>query len=329
MKAPRITTTLIALAMLLPVTQCAIPRTQIIVWVWSDLGATGAMGLTKLYVRIVSSRGIELDRTFTVGSDDGAGHVTRVPGVVAVAYPVDNNAASEIVVDVMPRYATATGDMDLLLHPSHHVVSFRPGHTDLLPVYLLASCRSSTCNAPDSTCTLAGCVSAHDALSDYRGTFPVPADGSVDGSTGFCDGGLTNCSGACVDLNSSADHCGTCAMRCGMQMSCTAGRCVCVPDAGSACGSACFNLRTDNSNCGACGNVCPTFSGCVDAACLCEAPYMLCGNVCVDLSTSVDNCGACGHRCNAMGSTCSGGVCHCGSTVCTSGQFCCGVTTCC
>lgn len=325
----RFVTALAAFVLLTTVTECAIPRTQILVWVWSDLGSGGSLAISKLSVQVTSARGSELSRVFVLGTDDGTGHIPRVPGVIVVVYPRDNDAATEIQVDVTPRSSD-----DVPITPvSHHVVRFRPGHTDVLPVYLLAACRGAPCAGADSTCTLRGeCQSAHETLTDYRGTFPVPYDPTLDAGTGFCDAGLSNCSGVCVDLPSNVDHCGSCTIRCGAGMTCMGGSCRCPPGL-IACHGGCMDGQGDNANCGACGNVCMDSYNCMAGLCVfCGAGRSFCSSSdagCYDLTSDVDNCGVCHLACNAMGATCTNGACHCPSgATCAHDQYCCGSTCC-
>lgn len=299
-------------------------RTQILVWVWSDIGTAGPMGFTRVHVHIVSAGSPPFDRTFTLNQDDGMGHITRVPGVVVVAYPHDNNSSAPVTIDVTPMWGNATTGGDLWAQPSHHVAHFRPGHSDLLPVYLPMSCSTnSTCNATSQTCSLAGCERADTPLTDFTGAYPFPYGSGDSGPGQFCDGGLTNCSGTCADLTTSADHCGTCAHPCGAGMTCTGGMCVCAT--GMNCDGGCIDPQSDPQNCGACGIPCVSPGQCIRAACVCPAGFRACDGGCADEN---NNCGACGHAC--LNGTCVGGLCRCTTgTTCTATQYCCSPSTCC
>jgi hypothetical protein len=90
---------------------------------------------------------------------------------------------------------------------------------------------------------------------------PFTSDGGFDFpdslvATG-CTLGLTMCSGACVDLRSSAGHCGACDTACGSDQFCIAGTCNDACDAPLVlCGGQCVDLQVDETACGACGTVC-------------------------------------------------------------------------
>src|SRR5690606_36933852 len=99
-----------------------------------------------------------------------------------------------------------------------------------------------------------------------------------------CSAGLTECGGACVDLDHDPGHCGGCDTSCdpatGATGICEAGACrrICGPllgdcngDLQAAGGDGCeTSLATDPMNCGACALACAmpnAVPGCVDGAC--------------------------------------------------------------
>ncbi|MDO9022136.1 MAG: hypothetical protein Q7V43_34735, partial [Myxococcales bacterium] len=151
-----------------------------------------------------------------------------------------------------------------------------------------------------------------------------------------CAAGLDCCDGACVDVRTSAVHCGACGVRCDLLHSnpvCTAGACAvgtCFSVFGDCDGRAdngCETSLRSTSHCGACGlpcavppNAAPTCDA-MDGTCgyACNAGFADCDgradNGCeVDLAGSVDHCGACGRACapaNAVGS-CAAGRCEVG-----------------
>ncbi len=102
----------------------------------------------------------------------------------------------------------------------------------------------------------------------------VPSDmgvadvGSVD--TGpRCVAPIAECSGACVNLQSSATNCGGCGRACATGQSCVAGMCALVCAAPTViCGAACVNTQTDTAHCGACGNTCATGARCALGRCV-------------------------------------------------------------
>jgi hypothetical protein len=91
----------------------------------------------------------------------------------------------------------------------------------------------------------------------------------------------TVCSGACVDLRSDTNHCGTCDVACGPGERCEQGSCV-TTCAVAECGGACVDLQHDPLNCGACAVACsPAHASplCLDGACGhgdCEAGWVDC-----------------------------------------------------
>jgi hypothetical protein len=155
----------------------------------------------------------------------------------------------------------------------------------------------------------------------------------VDGacvSTQECEPGLTECMGACVDLQTDIAHCGDCSTQCFGEAppgqsdvgECVAGVCQVVCQEGyTLCGDACVDLSTDLANCGACGSDCESqlvAVACVEGECVrvdCPAALTNCGDDpnlpteehCFDLSSDPNHCGACGNAC-ASG-RCVGGVC--------------------
>lgn len=126
--------------------------------------------------------------------------------------------------------------------------------------------------------------------------------GSPDAATSACSEGLSECGGACVDLASSAAHCGDCATECSTDEVCTAGACTlaCGSDR-TACDGACVSTASDPVNCGACGHACATDEVCNTGTCAleCSGGLVACGASCVDLSTDRDHCGDCTTACTA------------------------------
>ena len=99
---------------------------------------------------------------------------------------------------------------------------------------------------------------------------PVPANGAAvcsGSSCGItCNSGLTGCNGACVDLTSDDQNCGSCNTVCGANEHCDNG---CVCDAGyTDCNGTCFNLQTDKNHCGNCSKVCAPGQSCVGGTCM-------------------------------------------------------------
>jgi hypothetical protein len=82
-----------------------------------------------------------------------------------------------------------------------------------------------------------------------------------------CPTGQNLCSGACVNLQTSNQHCGVCGNLCaGAGVSCMAGRCACATGQ-TLCSGRCVNTQTDTANCGACGTACNRLQRCLMGAC--------------------------------------------------------------
>ncbi len=148
-------------------------------------------------------------------------------------------------------------------------------------------------------------------------------DGNATNSL-FCHGANclaeeTVCSGACANLDSDRDNCGSCGNACGDGLVCSFGQCVEGCDNGLVrCNDVCVDVASDPDNCMTCGNTCSAAmnQSCSAGVCGCAADELTCGGVCTDPLTSRDNCGAsgdclgdnAGEVCDA-GATCIGGQC--------------------
>jgi peroxiredoxin len=133
----------------------------------------------------------------------------------------------------------------------------------------------------------------------------------------ICPTGTHVCRGRCVNLHTSASHCGSCGHRCPPGTVCLHGSCeggdgtgtgpggtgTCdCPSGRACCQGRCTNLNDDTANCAGCGKACPAGTSC-------------CEGGCVDRNSDPANCGACGKRCNP-GEVCAEGTCR---TSCPSG----------
>ncbi|HUB09402.1 MAG TPA: choice-of-anchor D domain-containing protein [Myxococcales bacterium] len=92
----------------------------------------------------------------------------------------------------------------------------------------------------------------------------VPMTGTVEASvTGTCCDAqyYQSCNGACVDLQTDPENCGSCGTACPTGQ-CSGGECL------SSCGGAQVDLDSDPDNCGACGTACGSCTqGCLSGAC--------------------------------------------------------------
>jgi hypothetical protein len=137
-----------------------------------------------------------------------------------------------------------------------------------------------------------------------------------------CTGGLTLCGGACVDVQSSASHCGMCDMACPPGQACVAGRCggaAACSGAEVSCGGRCVNTRFDPAHCGGCGRACAAGQVCMSGLCeMCMPGQMACpaapgmgvGSTCVNTQVDIQHCGGCGRACPATSTGCVMGICR-------------------
>jgi hypothetical protein len=175
----------------------------------------------------------------------------------------------------------------------------------------------------------------------------------VDCGTGFCAATGTSpdcCGGACRNLSTDVNHCGTCGRDCDEDQTadrCVAGNCRCgnggpCPRDQTCCAGACRDLGSDVAHCGACGRVCSFANAeaiCTAGDCgfACQTGFADCNEVAsdgceVDTRTDEVHCGTCGAACG-VSETCCDGICrplntdeaHCGNcgTACGAGETCC------
>ncbi len=136
------------------------------------------------------------------------------------------------------------------------------------------------------------------------------AQAGASGSTSVvvaCQQGQQSCGNTCVDVQSSAQHCGACGQACATGVPCVAGQCGCVEPAATSCDNSCVDLRTDAKHCGSCATSCGN-ALCVAGACVCPTGQTLCGETCVDPMLDAQHCGGCGLACTA-GVSCLGSIC--------------------
>lgn len=129
----------------------------------------------------------------------------------------------------------------------------------------------------------------------------IDAGGSEDGGTDPCPTGLTECNGTCVDLESSASHCGECGNACSTDEVCRDSTCVLECGDRTECNGACVNTQTDSAHCGECGNACAANEVCDRGNCAleCSGGLVACGTSCVDTSSDAAHCGDCDSACEA------------------------------
>ncbi len=143
------------------------------------------------------------------------------------------------------------------------------------------------------------------------------------GCTDQCPGGLTNCSGSCVDTTADPAHCGGCDQPCAFahgQAACTDSACVlqacdagwgdCNTDDTDGCEA---DTTSDPLNCGGCDQPCDPGLVCNAGGCTDQCPGGLtnCSGACVDTDTDMAHCGACDTPCVLENGTgqCAAGAC--------------------
>ncbi len=181
------------------------------------------------------------------------------------------------------------------------------------------ACGGTDCNDADPTAHPMGIETCDGVDDDCNGVIdaPLAADACAAGLS--CAAGACSCAGTmcadypwgapvCVDLQTSATHCGSCTTNCGTDSTCVAGACTCEPSK-TRCYGGCADLQTSPSNCGMCGRSCPTGALCIAGDCECPAGESYCASRgCVNLATDTANCGVCDRACTAR-ATCGAGVC--------------------
>ena len=134
-----------------------------------------------------------------------------------------------------------------------------------------------------------------------------------------CGTNETSCDLGCFDLNTSAQHCGSCTNACPSGRACAGGTCGCA--AGSVlCGTSCVAVSSDHDHCGSCTNACSASQVCSNSQCSstgCSGSDTNCSGSCINTNISALNCGRCGMACPG------GQVCNSGTCGCPSGQVLC------
>ncbi len=129
-----------------------------------------------------------------------------------------------------------------------------------------------------------------------------------------CVEGQGRCGEACVDLSSTASHCGACGVACSRTEACVEGACLCRPGA-TLCEDRCVVTASDPAHCGGCagagGVACAPDQVCEQGQCKAActlASSERCERSCVDLDTDAFHCGACDTVCTDARS-CRDGTC--------------------
>jgi hypothetical protein len=132
--------------------------------------------------------------------------------------------------------------------------------------------------------------SAQNATTSSSSSAP---DAGIPPVNGQCSGGMSLCSGACVNLQTDQNNCGKCSFPVPFGETCvngkfssslprstattapgsagtnaaTAGSSAACPSGQTSCTGTCRNLQTDTAHCGACGNSCTSGQSCQNGRC--------------------------------------------------------------
>ncbi len=141
------------------------------------------------------------------------------------------------------------------------------------------------------------------------GTPPGPGPG-MPGQLS-CQAGLTSCNGACVNVLSESNNCGSCGTTCTAPALCANGACSTSCATGfQKCGETCINVATDAANCGSCGKACDAGVPCYGGVCGCPEGVLFCQGQCFDPMSDAAHCGNCETACQG-GAACADGACKC------------------
>lgn len=259
---------------------CQYPATQLVLRVDSDMRAGDELRAVQVTMRRAGAAGSVFDRTYELGA--GA---YQLPGTLGVV-PGDPDDPRQLEVDVRAVLRDAEG------FNTRAIVSFQPGETLLLDLFLASRCRDPSNRAgcgTDETCGPAGCEPvARPALPDFSPSAPRRDGGAGDGVTSL-DGGEPDAptSPDVVEGGATDD--------------------AAVTDSGCGPGAGCCEAGVP---CGV-GSVCAALDG--------EAPR------CAPCGASGQPCCA-GGACAAAGSPCARASCdasgRCGSTAVSDGTSC-------
>jgi Collagen triple helix repeat (20 copies) len=160
---------------------------------------------------------------------------------------------------------------------------------------------------------------------------------------GGCDSGQTACHGACANLQTDVQNCGSCGNACSNGSACVNGNCALAT---ATCSDGIKNGSETGVDCGGgtcapcgTGQSCLTGTDCQSGVCnnlnvcssgSCGPGQSVCGSTCVNLQSDLNNCGGCGIVCSnsspCTASTCTSGGCGvvfvADGTSCGSGLFC-------
>ena len=209
------------------------------------------------------------------------------------------------------RYGGASPVQLYLKVPSGDVASPRLTASASITLEACRSCSDGTCtylDRDDGNCGICG-------MKAGWATDTAPAPVCVGGAF-QCAANLRACPSRtdrmrswCVDLQTSADHCGACDNSLTPGAQCMNGEVGCSDSRQVLCAGSCTNLLASRVHCGACGVSIPYDATCENGVPRCQSQsHTVCGNACVSLATNGAHCGACGNVCDAA-ARCKNAVC--------------------
>jgi len=116
-----------------------------------------------------------------------------------------------------------------------------------------------------------GCDSGAEGGEDEAAEEEEASDDGED--TGGCPTGQTICDDACTDLNTDANHCGSCGWACEAGAQCIDALCVAACTGGElSCGGTCVDVSSSDEHCGDCDDPCAPGTHCEGGECACGDP---------------------------------------------------------
>ncbi len=120
--------------------------------------------------------------------------------------------------------------------------------------------------------------------------------GAAPGTGGAGGCADTLCGAECVDLLTSADHCGECNAVCLAPQTCSQGSCECTEGL-TFCADDCVDTTSDDDHCGGCDDPCTGGQFCDLGDCVCPEGEDWCSDICTDTDFDVTHCGDCDVAC--------------------------------
>ena len=183
------------------------------------------------------------------------------------------------------------------------------------------SCDGQLANGCETSLGLKGSCGTCTTMCDGATPFCAAAMNGVFGCVASCPLGTTDCSGSCVDKNTSTENCGQCGLKCervSATAACVQGQCVFTCTGGThACGSVCAS-DIDPKFCGASCTDCPAPGPNTVPTCAAGACGIQCASGYIDCDANLSN------GCEGASNICPlPPVGSCGGMECAKGDQCC------